>query len=364
MQEPFDIVVETALKDGTNNCVWSPDRSLFCLSGDPDEWSAHINVRVYKTESGELMCYHQVENPPASGERKYSSCRASVPTFSHDSRRLLFAQSVFWRDAAEGEAESLTSIWDLHSTEPPWRLTNHGAAVVDAMFNPVNPDQVFLRLSDDTIQVRDVATATILSTLDIGLGQEQQRPSSGRDVGIETLYSPSGIHIATALQDGRHGHVWRVPESGTVSDALWGAHPRRVSWMAFSPDGTRLLSTSHDTAAQLWDTRTGRAVLSLQAHIDPVNAAAFSSDGRYVGTGYKDGSVRVWDVEDGTCLAVYTEHSSPVSHLVFSENGRIVCSGAEDGTVYIRRCPFKSAVFSLGARFGEWVTLDIVESRC
>ena len=55
--------------------------------------------------------------------------------------------------------------------------------------------------------------------------------------------------------------------------------------MAFSPDGTRIVTGSGDQTAKVWDARTGMALLELKGHTGRVNSVAFSPDGTRIVTG-------------------------------------------------------------------------------
>ena len=63
-------------------------------------------------------------------------------------------------------------------------------------------------------------------------------------------------------------------------------------WVAFSPDGTRVVTGSEDGSARVFDATTGTE-LSRQDHGGTVNAVAFSPDGTRVATSSEDGSARV-----------------------------------------------------------------------
>ena len=56
-------------------------------------------------------------------------------------------------------------------------------------------------------------------------------------------------------------------------------HADAVSSVAFSPDGTRLLSGSADKTLRLWDVATGRLIRTFEGHADLVSSVAFSPDG-------------------------------------------------------------------------------------
>ena len=50
--------------------------------------------------------------------------------------------------------------------------------------------------------------------------------------------------------------------------------------MAFSPDGQRLASASHDGTVKVWDAATGQETLTLKGHTGVVSSVAFSPDGK------------------------------------------------------------------------------------
>ncbi|MDX1995280.1 MAG: hypothetical protein SF029_23050 [bacterium] len=60
---------------------------------------------------------------------------------------------------------------------------------------------------------------------------------------------------------------------------------------------------------------------TLEGHIDRVNAVAFSPDGTLLVSGSDDASVRLWDVAERAALGEYYEHASFVKDIVFAEDG-------------------------------------------
>ena len=67
-----------------------------------------------------------------------------------------------------------------------------------------------------------------------------------------------------------------------------------ASVVAFSPEGTKLLTGHGDFKARLWDLTRSHEPVELQ-HDGPIVAADFSPDGKTFVTGAYDGSARVWD---------------------------------------------------------------------
>jgi len=82
-----------------------------------------------------------------------------------------------------------------------------------------------------------------------------------RTFGMGTLeavaYSPDGQHIATCGSNG--AFLWEVATGHWVRKFM--GHTGIVRSVAFSPDGTRLLTGSYDDTAKLWDVATGQRLL-------------------------------------------------------------------------------------------------------
>jgi WD40 repeat protein len=64
--------------------------------------------------------------------------------------------------------------------------------------------------------------------------------------------------------------------------------------VAFSPDGTRVVTASYDGKARVWDAATGRLVAMPFEHTAPVVAATFGRAGMQVMTAGLDKVARVW----------------------------------------------------------------------
>lgn len=73
-------------------------------------------------------------------------------------------------------------------------------------------------------------------------------------------------------------------------------HRGSVNAVAISPDGTLLLTGSHDHTARLWDAATQKPIGPPLKHDGPVGTVAFSSDGKTVLTASSDKTARLWRV--------------------------------------------------------------------
>jgi hypothetical protein len=65
-------------------------------------------------------------------------------------------------------------------------------------------------------------------------------------------------------------------------------HNGAVSCIAFSCDGTRIVTSSYDNTVRVWDAQSGREIASLEGHSNMVTSVAFSPDGTKIASGSYD----------------------------------------------------------------------------
>ena len=81
-----------------------------------------------------------------------------------------------------------------------------------------------------------------------------------------------------------------------------------VCSVAFSTDGTRIISGSSDKSVRVWDASTGAELKVIEGHTSTVLSVAFSTDSTRIVSGSIDKSVRVWDALTGAELKVLKGH--------------------------------------------------------
>ena len=110
-------------------------------------------------------------------------------------------------------------------------------------------------------------------------------------------------------------------------------HTHVVSSVAFSADGARVLSGSHDNTLKLWDAATGALIRTFEGHSGGVTSVAFSADGARVLSGSRDETLKLWDAASGALIRTFEGHSDWVSSVAFSPDGPALLSGSEDRTL-------------------------------
>ncbi|KAG8915462.1 hypothetical protein FRC02_004515, partial [Tulasnella sp. 418] len=82
-------------------------------------------------------------------------------------------------------------------------------------------------------------------------------------------------------------------------------HLGNVRSVAFSPDGSRIVSGSDDHSVRIWDTSTGSCVRILEGHTNQVQSTCFSPDGTVAASSSDDGTLRLWDPSTGEHLKTF-----------------------------------------------------------
>jgi WD40 repeat protein len=113
---------------------------------------------------------------------------------------------------------------------------------------------------------------------------------------------------------------------GTVSE-----HETEVAALAWSPDGTQLVSADWNGELRIWDAKKRKRVAEAKQP-DAVSALAWVDD-RIV-TGSWDGRIRVWNVaSDQIELAFSIYTGQPIHDLVVESSGETAFTASGDGSV-------------------------------
>jgi WD40 repeat protein len=116
---------------------------------------------------------------------------------------------------------------------------------------------------------------------------------------------------------------WRQPSE------LKG-HGAGVTWVAFTPDGEKVLSASHDKTVRVWDWRKSKCERILEGHTDSVRCLALLKSNLVVSASW-DGTVRVWDWRTGEQQTTLKPNLGRLHALSVSRDGKWLAAGGEGG---------------------------------
>ena len=233
------------------------------------------------------------------------------------------------RYAVTAGADQTAKVWATSDGRLISLLAGHGDVVVDATFVD-RARRVVTGGLDGTVRVWESGTPEELTAVD----HLPLAPST------HTTSAPNGA-TATAVDD-----VIRLRTPAGERMTLSG-HRDDVNSVAFSSDGSLLVSAGRDHDARIWDARTGELVHQLEGHFGSVADARFSPDGRWVVTAGPI-SAGLWNVRTGELVGFLRGPLRPVA-VAFGADSRIVFSEEANGTVRRYGCEVCGTVDDLRA---------------
>jgi WD40 repeat protein/serine/threonine protein kinase len=162
------------------------------------------------------------------------------------------------------------------------------------------------------------------------------------------------LHQSIVQLRGRY--TLRGTGSPTCTGEIW------CSDMAYSPDGTLLMTTGFDGSAAIWDAETGAPLLTLTGHEGPVIGVAFHPQGSQVATAGADGTVSLWPVvellaknetESATPAVTLNGHEGNVVDVAFSADGALLATAGRDDTARVWDTTTGEIVLTLSGHEGS-----------
>lgn len=253
--------------------------------------SADRTARVWELQSGSRKSILQ-------GHNGHVFCAS----FSPNSKRIVTASG-----------DNSARIWQASSGNQIRALNGHTQQVLAACFSP-DGQLVATGSEDGTVKIWQAANGKEVRTISIGGGV------------YAVDFSPDGRTLAIGSTDGGLA-IYRVGNGSLVS--AYSGHSRAVSSVEINHTGNRMVSTSVDNTAIIWNVNTGRRIQNFSGQA--FYAAAFSPNARHIITG-NDSRASIWVAATGErVMNVRHASNSAVRSVDFSPNGKWVVLAGEDG---------------------------------
>jgi WD40 repeat protein/3',5'-cyclic AMP phosphodiesterase CpdA len=157
---------------------------------------------------------------------------------------------------------------------------------------------------------------------------------------VQAVMAPSGGTTCVAMSPdgaflaiGRGDVVELVDLTIRKTVRVLAGHTGPVGDLAFSSDGSLVVTASDDGTARIWETINGHVATVLGGHRGWVRGAAFFRDGRSVVTACDDGRARIWDVPSGQIRMIFTSgDGNPIRGVALSPDGSSLATTSADRT--------------------------------
>ena len=165
-------------------------------------------------------------------------------------------------------------------------------------------------------------------------GKEVKRIEPGKGEMLSLIISQQDSIVAVGSEN---GEIFLFDDKGERIGELEG-HKDAVIYLNVSEDGDRLVSTSRDGTAIIWDLKSKFEITRLDRiacapYKDcQVNSASFSFDGSRIVTTSSDRTIRLWDSE-GNLKASMVGHTGEVVDAFFTPTDYMIYSFSADHTM-------------------------------
>ena len=149
---------------------------------------------------------------------------------------------------------------------------------------------------------------------------------------VAVAFTPDGSQVISGTWDG-WVLVWDRASGQVVRS--WRADDDALFALALAPDGRRLVTTGRDPVVKLWSFATGEALGGLEGHTRPSPAVTWGPEGRLLCTSSTDHTVRIWDAETRRERARFELGPDEAVKLVVDGNGRRLAAAGASGDVYL-----------------------------
>ena len=258
----------------------------------------------------------------------------------HSAAVMGVAYSPDGRRIVTGSWDTTAKMWDAERGQEPLTFGERTNGLPSVAFSP-DGERIVTYRSSEPAKVWDAKTCRELFTFDGRAGRLQ---AGG------VAYSPDGRRIVLGICTydplGKELHAEaKVFDSDTGKQILsLESHAGGFGRVAYSPDGRRIVTGSRDKPARVWDAETGRLIFALEGHkTSSITVVAYSPDGTRIAAGHTgariatssggfDYTSKVWDAGTGRVLLTLRGHTGPVYCVAYSPDGRRIVTGSWDKT--------------------------------
>lgn len=235
--------------------------------------------------------------------------------------------------AAEG---NVIRLWDTKKWREVQTLRRHSAQITA------------LRFSDDNEWFASASADGALLIWHSAWDREQFALKSNTSGAMALSFAKDGLLLVAHADGGIDS--WNYPTGTKKSSIAGDQEGMTIRFASFSPDATRLVSTTGARELLLRNAADGKKERLLQNQSTAISALAFSRDGRWFASAAADSGIRLWEVSTGRELPRLTGHSGYATTIAFSPDSRRLASGSVSGQIKIWDVAANQLDFDLPSR--------------
>ncbi|MCS7265462.1 MAG: WD40 repeat domain-containing serine/threonine-protein kinase [Armatimonadetes bacterium] len=144
------------------------------------------------------------------------------------------------------------------------------------------------------------------------------------------IFTVATVSVLILIASSFFGYqIWKWRQPLWLLGTLKG-HSAGVTWVLFTPDSKKLISSSHDGTIRVWDLRNLRSEKVLTGHPKSVRMITMLSPTKLASAGW-EGTVRIWNWQTGKLLQVMEAQIGQLNAVAASSDQRWLVAGGEKG---------------------------------
>lgn len=157
-------------------------------------------------------------------------------------------------------------------------------------------------------------------------------------------WSADGVRLLVGTEVGESS-IWKTPVRRRL--ASFAGHRGAVIAAAWHPDGERVVTAGIDGTAVLRPADGASRGEAIAAHRGPIRAVAWSPDGALLATASDAGHILLSTADGVGSPKVLRGHRAPVSSVAWAPDGRWLVTGGDDGAARLWEAPSGRELFAL-----------------